>query len=104
MINFIYIGNLDFPFHLFNNNDYHLIHEFSLGNKMIIIEKISQTLLHMSVAFTVTFVFTGSVSVGGLAALVEPVCNVLLLPLHDRAWKRIRMRLAKSNTNTALAS
>ncbi|MFA5703525.1 MAG: DUF2061 domain-containing protein [Advenella sp.] len=71
---------------------------------MIIIEKISQTLLHMSVAFTVAFIFTGSVSVGGLAALVEPVCNVLLLPLHDRAWKKIRMRLGKSNPDTALAS
>jgi uncharacterized membrane protein len=58
-----------------------------MENKMIIIEKISQTLLHMSVAFTVTFIFTGSVSIGGIAALVEPVCNVLLLPLHDRVWK-----------------
>ncbi|MFV9473042.1 DUF2061 domain-containing protein [Advenella sp. RU8] len=71
---------------------------------MIIIEKISQTLMHMSVAFTVAFIFTGSASVGGLAALVEPVCNVLLLPLHDRAWKKIRMRLSKSNPDTALAS
>ncbi|MBK1781029.1 DUF2061 domain-containing protein [Advenella sp. WQ 585] len=70
---------------------------------MIIIEKISQTLLHMSVAFTVTFVFTGSVSIGGIAALVEPVCNVLLLPLHDRVWKRIRRRLGKNTPNAVLA-
>ena len=70
---------------------------------MIIIEKISQTLLHMSVAFTVTFIFTGSVSIGGIAALVEPVCNVLLLPLHDRVWKRIRRRLGKNTPNAVLA-
>ncbi len=70
---------------------------------MIIIEKISQTLLHMSVAFTVTFIFTGSVSIGGIAALVEPVCNVLLLPLHDRVWKRIRRRLGKNTPDAVLA-
>lgn len=70
---------------------------------MIIVEKISQTLLHMSVAFTVAFAFTGSVSIGGLAALVEPVCNVLLLPLHERAWKKIRRRLRKYKATPALA-
>ncbi|MDY0273270.1 MAG: DUF2061 domain-containing protein [Advenella sp.] len=70
---------------------------------MIIIEKISQTLLHMSVAFTVTFIFTGSVSIGGIAALVEPVCNVLLLPLHDRVWKKIRRRLGKNTPDAVLA-
>lgn len=104
MINFNYHRNTKSPFYFTNNNDYHLINEFSLEKKMIIIEKISQTLLHMSVAFSVAFVFTGSLSVGGLAALVEPVCNVLLLPLHDRTWKKIRMRLAKSESNTALAN
>jgi uncharacterized membrane protein len=49
-------------------------------------EKISQTGLHAGVAFGVMYVATGSAALGGLAALLEPVCNVLVLPLHDRLW------------------
>ena len=59
-------------------------------------QKGSQVLLHMMVAFAVTYGFTGSLAVGGIAALVEPICNVLILPLHDRIWLRIRQRLAQS--------
>lgn len=58
------------------------------------VQKTSQVLLHMAVAFGVTYGFTGSLAVGGLAAVVEPVCNVLLLPLHDRCWTHLRRRLA----------
>lgn len=52
--------------------------------------KISQVSLHMSVAFIVTYTFTGSLAVGGLAAVVEPICNVALMPLHDKLWARFR--------------
>ena len=56
----------------------------------IVAFKTSQVCLHMSVAFIVTYAFTGSLAVGGLAAVVEPVCNVILMPLHDRVWARFR--------------
>ncbi|KQQ89795.1 DUF2061 domain-containing protein [Massilia sp. Leaf139] len=49
-------------------------------------EKLSQTGLHAGVAFGVMYVATGSAAMGGIAALLEPVCNVLVLPLHDRLW------------------
>lgn len=49
-------------------------------------EKISQTGLHAGVAFSVMYVATGSAALGGIAALLEPVCNVLVLPVHDRLW------------------
>jgi uncharacterized membrane protein len=52
----------------------------------------SQMVLHMAVAFAVMYVITGSLAFGGVAALIEPVVNVLLLPLHDRLWLRIRRR------------
>lgn len=57
---------------------------------MIAAQKTSQVLLHMSVAFSVTYIFTGSWVTGGFAALVEPVVNVILMPFHDRVWERIR--------------
>lgn len=53
---------------------------------------LSQVALHMGVAFVVMFGVTGSVAFGGLAALLEPVCNVALLPLHKRLWAKIRSR------------
>lgn len=53
----------------------------------------SQILLHMAVAFTVMWAVTGSTTFGGIAALVEPICNVALIPLHDRLWRRLRRRL-----------
>jgi uncharacterized membrane protein len=49
-------------------------------------EKLSQTGLHAGVAFSVMYVATGSAAMGGIAALLEPVCNVLILPIHDRLW------------------
>ena len=53
----------------------------------------SQILVHMGVAFATMYVLTGSAAFGGMAALLEPVCNVIVMPLHDRLWARIRQRL-----------
>lgn len=53
----------------------------------------SQMLLHMGVAFGVMYAVTGSVAFGGIAAVLEPLVNVLLLPLHERIWRRIQRRL-----------
>lgn len=56
-------------------------------------EKISQTLMHMGVAFAVIYWATGSLAFGGLAAILEPICNVLLLPVHDRLWDKLELRV-----------
>jgi len=53
-------------------------------------EKLSLTALHMGVAFLVIFFATGSMAFGGLAAILEPVCNVLLMPLHDKVWDSLQ--------------
>lgn len=59
--------------------------------------KTSQVSLHMGVAFLVTYTFTGSLAVGGVAAIVEPLCNVSLMPLHDKLWARIGKKSAGVN-------
>ncbi|WP_208281769.1 DUF2061 domain-containing protein [Massilia oculi] len=56
-------------------------------------EKVSQTLMHMVVAFAVIYGATGSLAFGGLAAILEPICNVLLLPIHDRFWDKLELRI-----------
>lgn len=57
-------------------------------------EKLSQTSMHMAIAFAVIYCATGSLAFGGIAAILEPVCNVLLLPIHDRFWDRLEVRMA----------
>ena len=57
-------------------------------------EKLSQTGMHMAIAFAVIYCATGSLAFGGIAAILEPVCNVLLLPIHDRFWDRLELRIA----------
>lgn len=59
----------------------------------IALQKLSQTAMHMGVAFGVMYWATGSVAFGGLAAVLEPVLNVIFLPFHDRAWENIRVRM-----------
>lgn len=61
---------------------------------VIAAKSMSQVLLHMAVAFGVMYAVTGSLAFGGLAAIIEPVVNVVLLPLHDKLWLYIRRRLA----------
>jgi uncharacterized membrane protein len=56
-------------------------------------EKLSQTGMHIVVAFGVLAWASGSIAFGGMAALIEPVVNVVVLPFHDRAWERLRRRV-----------
>ncbi|ROS01306.1 putative membrane protein [Sinobacterium caligoides] len=44
--------------------------------------------LHFSVAFTVSYLLTGSVVIGGAIALIEPSVNTVVFYFHEKAWKR----------------
>ena len=45
--------------------------------------------VHFTVAFTVGYLMTGSMLVGGVIALVEPAVNTLAYHLHELAWNRL---------------
>jgi uncharacterized membrane protein len=79
-----------------NENRYHLSQQLSIAEAAMIVaaKKLSQVTTHMAIAFTLMYVMTGSLAFGGLAAILEPVINVALLPLHERLWRRIRARSA----------
>lgn len=49
---------------------------------------VSFAVVHMSVAFTVGFVMTGSLAVGGALALVEPLCNTVAYHIHEKWWAK----------------
>lgn len=57
---------------------------------MIIAAKTASTIvIHLLVASAVGYALTGSLAVAGLVAVVEPICNVVALHFHEKAWKRV---------------
>ena len=46
--------------------------------------------VHFTVAFSVGYLMTGSVAVGGAIALVEPLCNTVAYFFHEKLWERYR--------------
>ena len=48
----------------------------------------SFALVHMCVAFTVGYLMTGSLVVGGALAVVEPACNTVAYYFHEKIWAR----------------
>ncbi len=49
-------------------------------------------LLHFSVAFSVAYILTGSLLIGGLMALVEPAINTVAFFFHEKAWQYFENR------------
>lgn len=48
----------------------------------------SFAVLHFSVAFTVAYLLTGDLFVGGLMATLEPSVNTVVFYFHERFWQR----------------
>lgn len=46
--------------------------------------------VHMTVAFTVAYLMTGSVVIGGALALVEPAVNTVAYFFHEKTWDWVR--------------
>jgi len=44
--------------------------------------------VHLTVAFTVGYLLTGSVTIAGGFALIEPCCNAVAFFFHEKAWNR----------------
>lgn len=51
----------------------------------------SQLSVHLVVAVAVTYAVTGSLALGGLIAVVEPICNVIVGHMHEKAWARLKL-------------
>ena len=52
--------------------------------------------LHLLVGFTVAYIVTGSASMAGGIALIEPCINAVAFFFHERAWQRFDARRAMS--------
>lgn len=51
------------------------------------LKTVTFTLMHFVIAFSVAYALTGSVTVGGLVAIVEPLCNAVGFHFHEKFWK-----------------
>lgn len=51
--------------------------------------------VHFTVAFTIGYLLTGSVLVGGALALIEPACNTVAYYFHEKAWAYAQARRGK---------
>jgi uncharacterized membrane protein len=47
---------------------------------------ISFAIVHFSVAFTITYIMTGSIVIGGALALIEPAVNTVAFHIHEKLW------------------
>jgi uncharacterized membrane protein len=51
--------------------------------------------LHLTVAFTIGYLLTGSLEIAGLIALIEPMANAVAYFFHEKLWKRVQGRRAR---------
>lgn len=61
----------------------------------MLIKTLSFSCIHFSIAFSLAYLMTGSVIIGGTLALVEPLCNTFAYYLHEQCWQK--MAAKKSN-------
>lgn len=48
--------------------------------------------VHLTVAFTIGYMITGSIEIAGLITLIEPCANAVAFFFHEKIW---RWRLSK---------
>lgn len=58
-------------------------------------------IVHMTVAFTVGYLLTGSWIVGSALALVEPAVNTVAYFFHEKIWERIRQKRRRVRAQAA---
>ena len=47
--------------------------------------------VHYTVAFSVGYLVSGSLLIGGAIALVEPAVNTVAYHFHEKFWNRLNM-------------
>ena len=53
---------------------------------------ISFAVVHFSVAFTVGYILTGDMIIGGTIALIEPAVNTVAYHFHEKVWSRLSIK------------
>jgi len=48
--------------------------------------------MHFGIAFSVAYLLTGDIVIGGALALIEPAVNTVAFYFHERIWQRLDCR------------
>jgi len=48
--------------------------------------------MHFVIAFSVAYLLTGDIVIGGAVALIEPAVNTVGFYFHEKIWRRIEKR------------
>ena len=54
------------------------------------IKTMTFAVVHFTIAFSVAYLMTGSVVIGGAIALIEPAINTIAYYFHEQVWNRIQ--------------
>lgn len=57
---------------------------------------ITFAIMHFSIAFSVAYLITGSIIVGGLVAIVEPAINTVAYYFHEIFWNKLQQSDAEA--------
>ena len=49
---------------------------------------ITYLVIHLGIGFSVAYAFTGSVTIAGAIAVIEPLCNAVAYFFHEKAWNK----------------
>ncbi|PWQ93438.1 DUF2061 domain-containing protein [Leucothrix arctica] len=52
------------------------------------LKTITFAIVHFATAFTVAYLITGSLVVGGAVALIEPAVNTVVFYFHEKIWAK----------------
>lgn len=53
--------------------------------------------MHFTIAFSIAWLLTGDLLVGGLVATVEPACNTVAFFFHEKIWRKFEARRARQH-------
>lgn len=56
------------------------------------LKTISFATMHFTIAFTIAYLLTGDLLVGGLLAVIEPAVNTVGYYFHEKIWQRRQAR------------
>ena len=61
----------------------------------------SFAVVHFTVAFSVGYLMSGSLLIGGAIALVEPAINTVAYYFHEQVWERLK-RVERATSRTTI--
>lgn len=53
------------------------------------LKTITFAIMHFAIAFSVTYLITGDLVLGGLVAVIEPAVNTVGYFFHEKIWQRV---------------